>query len=90
MRPFLTIVASLNPSISVLLPLQSSHIRRIVALRASFEVLRHLAPTDDDESGDSSLSTTGEEDSLRRRRAPSNFVPAPMLKELVTKVSDTY
>jgi len=64
--------------------MQSSHIRRVVALRASFEVLRHLAPTDDDESGDSSLSTTGEEEVLRRR-PPSNFVPATMLKELVTK-----
>ena len=64
---------------------QSSHIRRIVALRACFEVLRHLAPADDDDSGDSSYSSTGEEEALRRR-PPSNFVPAPMLKELVTKV----
>ena len=56
----------------------------MVALRASFEVLRNLAPNDDDESGDSFTSTEG--DDAAPTRPPSNFVPASMLKELVTKV----
>lgn len=61
--------------------MQSSHMRRLVALRASFEVLRHLAPTDD--SPDSSLD--GDADVDDYKQPPSNFVPSNMLKELVTK-----
>lgn len=63
--------------------MQASHLRRLVALRASFEVMRHLAPDDGSSSSSSDLS-----DSFAARSRPaSKFVPPSMLRDLVTKAN---